>query len=442
MAQNNGRDCSSVRMVPHERMVLVPKPHPKGSSRRSIQCLMALALMTIIAAGGCGSSKSGNSTDPGKSPAGSAANVRIGAKQPREIISRITPQRHSSTITTLATQRGRGGVWAWDVGSDSEAPGTPHSRIWHYDAATGKTRSWSIGTSGAALGGIATPALAACGKSTWFGSKHSLIELDPSTGSAKRYTVPPVTTVPEVDATLPKAAEVRTGVQSIACSDETSGIVIALSNANAVLYFDTIGHNFRSIPLPSHTSSTEIATDGKGHAAVGLQVFGSDGVGHPTELELLDLKTNATKTVHVADAAHVVARHGSFIAGDVTDANRVQPMSGTVAKVAATPSVDADPSIGAAQTLPDGRYVVASKAGLRIIDPTGKTREVEMSLGKVACFNGGEAPDGSPLPTSPPGKSCPVEARVLVVDDLGNVFFVPSAGTPAPVEQIVVTSAH
>ena len=412
-----------------------------GTSRHVIRYGMSLALVALVLASGCGSTKSATSSGLRRANAGSAPNVRIGAGQSGEVITRITPQRYSSTLTTLATQRGTGGVWAWDVGSDTDVPGKPDSRIWHYDAATGKTSSWSIGTSGDVLGGIVDPALAACAKTTWFGSNHSLIELDPTTGSIKSYTVPSVAAVPEVDATVPPGAKVRSGVQSIACSDETSSIVVGMSNASSIFVFDTSSHDFREVPLPDHTSVTEIATDGNSHAAVGLQVYGQDGVGHPTELVLVELKTNATKAVSVTDAIRVVERNGTFMAGDVTDANRVQPVTGSVSKVAGTSSVDADPSIGAAQTLPDGRYVVASKSGLRLIDRTGNVPEVRLSLGQVDCFNGGAAPDGSPLPTSPPGESCPVLARVLVVDDLGNVFFVPSAGTPTPVDQILLPAA-
>jgi hypothetical protein len=282
--------------------------------------------------------------------------------------------------------------------------------------------------------------LAACSSATWFGSNHSLIELDPATGKVTNYSVPSVNPVPEVDATVPQGAKIRSGVQSIACSDKTSEIVLSLSNSESIVVFSTDSHQFRKISIPDHTSTTQVAADESAHAAVGLQVFGQDGVGRPTELELVDLTKDETKTVKVADSSHVAEGTDAFVAGDATDANQVEPASGTVAKRGAAVTVDADPSIGAAQALPDGRYVVASKSGLRLVDPTGKQPEVNISLGQVECFNGGAAPDGSPLPTSPPGASCPVQARAVAVDDLGNVFFVPSAGTPTPVEQIVLPS--
>jgi len=92
---------------------------------------------------------------------------------------------------------------------------------------------------------------------------------------------------------------------------------------------------------------------------------------------------------------------------------------------------DVNPMLGL-RSLPDGRVVVATTTGLRIVDAaTGKAQD--LSIGTVPCVDrtGGAAtkayPIGAVPPPSPPSTVaplCAITARVFTVDAAGNIFAV------------------
>lgn len=76
------------------------------------------------------------------------------------------------------------------------------------------------------------------------------------------------------------------------------------------------------------------------------------------------------------------------------------------------------------------------RAGLVIVDPSDGDKAVDVSLGTTRCVVG-TSPSGLPMSTTTiPGRRCPIGARSVAVDDFGDVYFVPSAGSPTPVDQV------
>lgn len=432
-----------------------------STARLGVAYFGLAALMCVLA--GCGSTtRVAGSTRAGGQSANRNANARHTASSVDRSGSRIEPEKNAavrinlpadaSSSPILATQRGSAGVWVYDTWRDT-SNNSPTASIWHYDPATGATRTWPIGHSGDALGGVTLPALAACANATYFGSNRSLFQLDPSNGVVTTFSIPAPGALSPAQQ-VPPGVKPSSGINSLSCGPD--GAVVIATNADASVYvFHPSTMKFTSIALPPNSSVTQVAADEKGQAVVGLYRYaatspGGRQVGHPTEVAFVDVNNGKLGQVRTVASSRLIARvPGGFRASSITGSTFLSP-DGTIAKHAAYPtSGGAGRSGGDASFLPDGRFVFAGGKGLVVIDPSQTDHQATVGIATVPCgghfknASGGLASAGqssTPPETIPPGTACPVGADAIAVDDKANVYVVPTAGSPTTIMQVNIAS--
>jgi len=123
---------------------------------------------------------------------------------------------------------------------------------------------------------------------------------------------------------------------------------------------------------------------------------------------------------------------------------------GTIVKQASYPTGSSvDRPGGDASFLPDGKFVFAGGKGLVVDDPNQADHQATFEIGTVPCgghfqnASGGLASAGqsNKAPeTIPPGTVCPVGADAIAVDGMGNVYVVPTAGSPTTILQVDIAN--
>ncbi len=430
-------------------------------NRVRVSYLSLAALICVLA--GCGSTtRVAGSTLAGDQSADENTNALHSATSDGRSGFRVEPGKNAavrirlpaeaSSLPILATQRGSAGVWVYDTWFDASS-NSPTASILHYDPATGATRTWPIGQSGDALGGVALPALAACANATYLGSNRSLLQLDPSNGMVTTFTIPASGSLSPAHQ-VPPEVKPSSGINSLSCGPD--GAVLVATNADASVYiFHAKTKKFTPIALPPNSSVTQVAANEKGQAAVGLYRYaaaspGGRQVGHPTEVAFVDVNNGRLGQVRIVASSSLIASvPGGFRASSNAGSTFLSP-DGTIAKQAAYPTgVGVDRTGGDASFLPDGRLVFAGGKGLVVTDPNHADHPTTVGIATVPCgghfknASGGLASAGqssAPPETIPPGTACPVGADAIAVDDRGNVYVVPTAGSPTTIMQVNIAS--
>lgn len=369
----------------------------------------ALAVFAVLIIAACGNGSSSNKVGAGAElPSPGAATSVISLDD-----------GHWSTLRLqLVPASSGGGVWLWSQSADD-------SRVWHYDPAVGKAVSWSLGSDPALRGGAALPQLVACPSAVWFGVDQTLVRLDPTSGTVASVSVPKAPSVAAVDAHRPPELKGLEGVDALAC--DGNDLVVGLADAAQAFRYNSTG-SFDPIALPDGTEVASIARNDAGDLALGLQDYVA---GSPHEV--LVISGTQTRTIEVADSTHVVAAAGSSFLSGVRAQSIARGASTAGAARQSLLAPDVNPTLGL-RPLPDGRVVVATTTGLRIVDPTnGKIQD--LSLGTVTCMNQPTGPAASPTPGSAPPVSssaspaaplCAVTPRAFTVDPAGNIFAITS----------------
>jgi hypothetical protein len=346
-----------------------------------------------------------------------------------------------TNVNVLAVDARAPGVWAWGAGGKPTKAGTfaADSRIWHYDPTTGTTKSWSIGTSGDVLGGVAYPALAACASGVWFGSNHLLLRLDPSTGAQRRYTVSSGAASAATDADRPDNG--MSGVTALACDAHDGTVLVGLSDSTTAFRFHPSDGTFDPIALPADGVVTMMATATDGDVAIGLQ--STRGAG-PNRVMVVPHDGKPSRIVAVQNSLTVTAVGDRILVG--VGAQVIEPGATNASDPLIPDSVAGklDPTTTAPWPLPDGRLVLRGNdpgPALIVLDPStrgGTVSTLPVALGTQRCgraniidhFGPSEELGGPNVTTTTidPDAPCPITLNggpwmnTYVVDRSGDLY--------------------
>lgn len=367
-----------------------------------------LAALVLFVTAACGNGSSSENVGAG------AVQPTAGAAVP---VLALDAGQWSTLRVQLVPSSSGAGVWLWSQSAND-------SRVWHWDPAVGKAASWSLGADSALRGGAAAPQLAACSSGVWFGVDHTLVSLDPATGAVSNVAVPAAPPVPAVDAHRPPELRGLAAVDALAC--DGTDVVVGLAGASQAFRYHPQAGSFDPIALPDGTEVVSIARSDAGELALGLQ----DYVAARPHVVMV-LGSRGTRMVEVDDSTHVATAGSAFLSGvRAQSIARGESAAGPARQTLLAP--DVNPTLGL-RSLPDGRVVVATATGLRIVDPAGQKAAENLSLGRVPCLERTGTPAAKPTPGSAPpqppptvAQLCAVTARAFTVDPAGNIFAVVS----------------
>lgn len=368
--------------------------------------------------------------------------------------------RPGASLLEATTQHDAAGVWAYGRGSTGAASG-PVWEVWHFDAATGRTKNWSLGAEGKSAGAM-TIGFSACRDHVWLGAGDQLRSLDPATGKIATFTLPHVQTVG--GATGPV-----TSVDSLACMHDGS-LLVAPHLGTSLMKFDATTRKFSELPLPSQAFPAGAAqdtskfftvgmtADSSGHVAirVGAYPVGDTdwlpGTGSEiTPVFILDLPTGSVKDSGVSTTSWPVGTKNS-IAVPTADGMTTLTFDadGTMhRKVEAWPAA----SLGfglLAGVLPDGRAVLVDSPGGRIalVDPADGYRLRHVSVRDQECRWSSDLPiSATPTYRSSDGRGHPATTQPAPTTTIPHLICQKprtSSGRPGSLEgfmAIDVTSA-
>jgi len=302
---------------------------------------------------------------------------------------------------------------AWFMASSAS-----ETRIFHVAPAGTLLNSWKIADwTNSKVGPPVTGAIAedAAGN-VWLGAEQTLYKLDPSSGTTKTFQLPPLNTIPALEARRQSELQDTQNVDGLAVSS-SGEVTITLAGASQYFVVRKDGSVVK-LELPSGTEAIGVVYDGADEATIALRSYTDNAA------DLVFRATGLPATTSVPDSNSITAVPSGVVVGqktltDISDTGITQPRD-------VTDVVNLDPGGSPPKGLPDGGLAVTTTGGgIARLDTTGAVRAT-YQMPTLRCLL-----DTPPSVADAGGgpSDCVPSAEQMAVDGTGSIWIIPSIDT-------------
>jgi hypothetical protein len=387
----------------------------RGSVLRTFKRAPACSAVVVVAiSAACGSAA-------GHGPVVSAAPPTSASTAPAQVTQVTQVTNVSAVKPSLPAGFGSPRVVAGDIiaGAWFLASSTFESRIFHVAPGGTLLDSWMIAdwTNGK-VGPPVTGAMAEdpAGR-VWLGAEQTLYQLDPSSGTTKTFQLPPLNTIPALEARRQSELQGTQNVDGLAVSS-SGEVAITLTGASQYFVVRKDGSVVK-FDLPSGTEAISVVYDDADVAIIALRSYTDNAA------DLVFRANDSPATVSVPDSNAITAAKGTVIAGQKTLTD-ISDTGGTTSRAVAD-AVNLDPGGSPPKGLPDGGLAVSTTGGgIARLDTTGAVHAM-YQMPTLRCLLD-KPPDVAATGGDDP-TDCVPSAEQMAVDGAGGVWIIPSIDT-------------
>lgn len=301
--------------------------------------------------------------------------------------------------------------------------------LFHWNKGTALLARYSLGSpkSNTALQIGQLVGLVVAPDRVWVGSRGTLFELDPNTGTIRSFAVPTPTDNRYVEGHRPPSVKGYHGIESISVSPANGDIAVAMEGVKSVAVYDPNAASFSNIRLPQSDEPLSVAYASDGTLAVSAVAWPSGREG------IVDLVPRSGGPIgRLTTGIGFISSDGSKVLGTaavqvilIDPAGRGGPSTTVLYSTAGPPAPGAlDPEVAAVAGR-GGLVVGGTTKGLVVLHAGQKAKRLD--LPSVACAPAGLTKNP---PTSNPTAStmstpmtCQVVPTELAIDTDGNIWF-------------------